>query len=66
MNVLDKVVSIVGSQAKLAEKLEVGPMAVSHWRARQVPAGYCQSIERITNGEVTARDLRPDIFGDAA
>lgn len=37
--------------------------AVSQWKlpGRQIPADYCPTIERITNGEVRCEDLRPDM-----
>lgn len=33
-----------------------------HKSKKGVPAEYCHAIERITDGQVTAHDLRPDIF----
>lgn len=52
------------SQAAFAKALGVTPMAVSQWKARRIPPERCRDIERVTNGKVTRRDLRPDLFGD--
>ena len=66
MNKLNEAISIVGSQALLAKKLGVEPTVVFHWKSRGVPAKHCRKIEKATGGEVTASDLRPDVFGDVA
>lgn len=54
--------SIAGSQAALARLLGVTPPVVSEWikKSRPIPADKCVSIEKITNGLVSRRDLRPD------
>lgn len=45
---------------KLAEHLGVPPPLISQWRnGRPVPIERCVAIERVTNGAVTRRDLRP-------
>jgi DNA-binding transcriptional regulator YdaS (Cro superfamily) len=52
----------VGGAAKLARALSVTPPTVSEWVSgrRDVPVLRCPQIERITQGAVTRRDLRPD------
>jgi len=65
MSAVDKAIAIVGTQQALADLVGVSSMAVSKWRRHRVPAERCRAIERATNGEVTAHDLRPDIFGPA-
>lgn len=52
-----------GSLARLAEQIGIKPPIVSFWasRQRQVPAERCPEIERITNGQVTCEELRPDV-----
>jgi DNA-binding transcriptional regulator YdaS (Cro superfamily) len=65
MKILDKAISLFDSQADMAKAINVGPMSICHWKKRGVPAKHCLSIERATNGQVKATDLRPDIFGDA-
>lgn len=64
MSKLDDAVNYFGSKAKLADKLEVTPMAVVQWFKRGVPAKRAVQIEEATKGEVTRHDLRPDIFGE--
>ena len=55
-------IAYVGGAGKLAAAIGVGQSAISNWRARgTVPdALMCSAIERVTNGTVTRRDLRPD------
>jgi DNA-binding transcriptional regulator YdaS (Cro superfamily) len=52
---------IVGS-AELARRLGVTPQAVNEWKQgnRPVPVDRCAEIERVTDGKITRRDLRPD------
>lgn len=52
-----------GRTSQLARALGVPVSLVSMWAtgSRQVPAGRCITIERITNGSVTVRALRPDL-----
>lgn len=63
-------IEIVGSQRALAKALSIAPTAVSQWRkaeeegGRPVPPKQCVRIERITDGRVSRRDLRPDDWRD--
>lgn len=52
----------VGSQAKLADILDVGQTAISNWLHREsgVPAERVLSIEAATG--VSRHDLRPDLY----
>ena len=52
-----------GSAARLARALGLPPSVVSAWAhgRRQVPAGRCLEIERVTAGLVRAETLRPDL-----
>lgn len=63
MSAIVRVVQIVGSQRRLADLLGVKAPTVSQWikGRRQVPVLRCLEIERITRGEVSREDLRPDI-----
>lgn len=57
-------VAICGSQKEMAGKLGISQNHLSNCvngRAN-IPAKYCRKIEAITNGDITAEELRPDIF----
>lgn len=56
-----KACELVGA-ANLARKLEVSPQAIHAWKKskRPVPVDRCAQIERITQGVVTRKELRPD------
>nr|DAQ66320.1 MAG TPA: Putative antitoxin of bacterial toxin-antitoxin system, YdaS/YdaT [Caudoviricetes sp.] len=63
MKALDKAICIVGGATRLAEKLNVSPMTVSHWRHRDngfVPANRVIPIFNATG--VTPHELRPDLY----
>lgn len=69
---LQTAIQVAGSQTALAAKLrsytsnhKIRQGHIWCWlnRDKKVPAEYCLAIEQITNGQVTASDLRPDIFG---
>ena len=61
---LQKAINIAGSQTKLAKKLKVTQTAVSHWltRNKRIPAERAVAVEKATGGQVTRRDLRPDLY----
>ena len=61
---LKAVLRLVGTQSKLAEALGVRQAQVSVWLNRdgRVPPQYAIPCHRLTNGEVTAHDLRPDLY----
>ncbi len=50
------------SAAALGRCVGVSPALVYQWRTgrRPVPVEHCADIERVTIGEVSRRDLRPD------
>ncbi|MCT6193050.1 helix-turn-helix domain-containing protein [Escherichia coli] len=61
MKALDKAICIVGGATRLAEKLNVSPMTVSHWRHRDngfVPANRVIPIFNATG--VTPHELPPN------
>ena len=62
MSHLVKAIEIVGSATLLASAIGVRQSAISNWRARGtvIDPLYCVAIERVTNGAVTRKDLRPD------
>lgn len=60
---LQRVIALVGSATALADLLGITKGAISQWKdeGRKVPADYCPSIERITDGAVRCEELRPDV-----
>jgi DNA-binding transcriptional regulator YdaS (Cro superfamily) len=67
MDKLDKFLDDYGA-ARLARDLGVSQAAVSHWRSGRfrVPADRCRDIAQISDGRLSASDLRPDVFGPPA
>jgi len=62
---LDKACDAMGSQEALAKALYIRSPSISEWRKRKrVPAGRCRDIEKVTGGQVTRHDLRPDLYGE--
>jgi DNA-binding transcriptional regulator YdaS (Cro superfamily) len=62
---LQKAIDLVGSQTALAEAIGVHQTTVWFWlhESKQgVPGHHCAAIEAITDGAVTAEQLRPDVF----
>lgn len=51
-----------GSKSALARLIGVVPPDVTRWLngERPVPLRHCAAIERVTNGVVSRRDLRPN------
>ena len=62
MNAIQRAVEQAGSQAALAQMLQVRQPTVSEWARgeRPVPVERCTAIEKATGGAVTRRELRPD------
>lgn len=64
---IEKAITLAGSQAKLAEAC--GVKQASIWQAKdagRVSAELAIGIHHATNGEVSCRDLRPDLVWPAA
>jgi len=60
-----RAVNTVGSQRELARITGYSQHAIWHALQRgKVSAEMAIAIERATDGAVTARDLRPDIFSE--
>jgi DNA-binding transcriptional regulator YdaS (Cro superfamily) len=66
---LKRAIELLGSQSGLARALAdrgipVRQAQISNWlhRDKFVPAQACPHIECLTNGQVTCRELRPDVF----
>ena len=61
---LEKAISIVGSQNKLAAAVGVRQSTLNYWVTQgRVPPEKCALIEEATGGEVTRVQLRPEIYG---
>jgi DNA-binding transcriptional regulator YdaS (Cro superfamily) len=60
MSALDKAIQAAGGLSALAEKIGINPARLGNWRVRGVPIESCALIERVTEGQVTRKELRPD------
>lgn len=64
---LERAFKLAGSQRKLAELTGYSQNAIWYAAQKKRPSPeMALKIERATNGAVTAKQLRPDIFGGAA
>lgn len=60
MNYIEKAISLIGTQARLAEICKVKQASVSKWKAKgAAPAEHAIAIEKATDGEVTCEQLCP-------
>lgn len=61
---IESAVNYFGSQSALASQLGVKQQSLQLWYSgkRSVPIKRCVQIERLTNGAVTRKDLRPDDY----
>lgn len=48
--------------SRVAKKLGILPWAVSKWTKRKIPAERVRDILEHFPGEITAHELRPDLF----
>ena len=64
MDGLTKAIKAAGSARVLASRIGVGPMAVSQWKKRGIPADRVLEVVRAVEGEVTPHELRPDMYPD--
>ncbi|PXW42040.1 YdaS antitoxin of YdaST toxin-antitoxin system [Klebsiella oxytoca] len=63
MNALEKAIHIAGDATKLAEKLDVSSMTVSHWKKRHSGVVPQKRVFPIFNATgVTPHELRPDLY----
>ncbi|WP_296244779.1 MULTISPECIES: YdaS family helix-turn-helix protein [unclassified Psychrobacter] len=58
---LEKAFGILGNPAQLAYALNITPWAVYKWNVNRPPKERCLDIQDLTNNQVTAEQLRPDI-----
>jgi DNA-binding transcriptional regulator YdaS (Cro superfamily) len=59
---LEKAISELGSQARLASLVGVVPMTVSQWLQRGLPSDRVLTVSRVTDWRVTPHQLRPDLY----
>lgn len=59
---LDVVAKMAGGRDVLAAQLDVSSAAIGNWKMRGIPPKQCVRIERLTDGKVTRRELRPDDY----
>ncbi len=59
---IERAAEIVGNKAALSRAVGVQPPTLQQWinGSRPVPVQKCTAIERVTDGQVTRQDLRPD------
>lgn len=58
---LIKAIKIAGSKSALARGIKITPWALCKWNFEKIPEDRCLPIEKFTNGQVKAEELRPDI-----
>ena len=61
---LEQAFDILGNPAQLAYALEITPWAVYKWNLNRPPKERCLDIQDLTNNQVTAEQLRPDVNWD--
>lgn len=63
---IEKAVLFFGGTVKLSEALKVDNSNVSKWLYLKlpIPLKHAIKIEKLTKGEIKAKDLRPDVYKD--
>jgi len=51
-----------GNQSELARKVGISPQLLTLWRNTRVPAHYVVPVCKLTRGEISPHDVRPDVF----
>tara|TARA_Y100001973_G_C4948554_1_gene209127 strand:- start:163 stop:402 length:240 start_codon:yes stop_codon:yes gene_type:complete len=65
MTSFEKIRHHFGSQTRLANELNVTRSAVSAWKRKKVPANRVLAIYRLSKGEITPHEMRPDLYPDS-
>lgn len=62
--VLKDAINLIGGVVKLGKKLNIHYTAISKWThtSTDIPIKHAIKIEKLTNGKIKAKDLRPDVF----
>lgn len=63
---LDRAIDCAGGMHPLAQRINVTRQAVYQWRHKGVPADRVVDIEGAVEGQVTRRELRPDLHESCA
>ena len=59
-----KAVEIIGGTMATARAVGVQPPSVTLWLKKgYAPCERCRTLEKLTKGEVSRYELRPDVFG---
>lgn len=61
-NEMKKLVDYFGNKSKVGRAVGVTHQAIIKWGKTKVPSDRAIQIEQITKGEITVRDLRPDLY----
>jgi DNA-binding transcriptional regulator YdaS (Cro superfamily) len=61
---VQRAIELFGTQTALARRIGVGQNTISYWLygAKAVPPKRAVQIEAVTNGGVTRKELRPDLW----
>ena len=62
MQAAAQAIAKLGGPSKVARKLQILPWAVSKWRLSRVPAERVPQILQAFPGQVSAHELRPDLY----
>lgn len=63
MDKLNEAIEHFGTATELAGKLGVNKMAITNWKKRGVPMTRAIEIEKLSNGQIKASDLCPELNG---
>ena len=63
---MKKAVLFFGGTVNLSKQLNTYHSNVSRWlyERRPIPIKHAIKIEKLTNGEIKAKELRPDVYND--
>jgi DNA-binding transcriptional regulator YdaS (Cro superfamily) len=56
---------VEGRNAKVAEKFDVSPGAVTQWRTRGVPKVYMLQLRKFTKGKVSLEEMIKESHGNS-
>ena len=59
---LTRVIELRGGGSSLSRDLGVSRQVVNNWKKRRVPAEYVLTLVDLVDHQVSAEELRPDVF----